>query len=275
MSYYDNLQLQHNVNLDEIVIRAARYNISSTEIIDSGATVDYWANQLIRMQPGFHAKQGSLVHAKIGHLSCVPGRYSMSVQMLNSVVPLGENLCFMQTNAQRYLLGIFENDIDIKWFDGSTLYSQICNKIEGDDYYEIVPGHYTVKLILINENDSLVETFPLEVVDSAHHSGGPFYKTKGVDKEEITDIYRTSSSDFSVDVFPNPTQGKVTLQVTSSKQTPYSIEIISPTGSLLYKIERITENRIVIDKTGFPSGVYFIRLNNGEQIVTKKMIINK
>lgn len=274
-SYYlINVVLNHHFNSGEVEIYRARFNIYSTDTIDSGATIDYWANQSIHLRPGFHAKQGSRFHAKIGgfsNLSCVPGCFTMSVQMLDSVVYLGEELCFIQTHAKQYELCLHNGVEFVEEFDGNTNAAPICNAMQG---LYITPGHYTIRLKLTNECDSLVETFPLEILDTAYHSGGPFYMPPK-DEEDVEDIYETNSSEFSMEVFPNPTQGKVTLQVTSSKQTPYSIEIISPTGSLLYKIERITENRIVIDKTGFPAGVYFIRLNNGEQMITKKLIINQ
>ena len=271
----NDLIIVYHVNAGAVEIDCTKKNIYSTSVIDSGATVDYWAKQSIHMLPGFHAKQCSHFNAKIGvspHLTCVPGCFTMTLQVLDSSVYVGDNLCLLQTHAETGEVKFFVDAEEVSNYPINTSSEQACVPITDPN---LEPGHYTIRLKLTNECDSLIETFPLEILDTAYHSGGPFYKTKGVDKEEITDIYRTSSSDFSVDVFPNPTQGKVTLQVTSFNQKPYSIEIISPTGSLLYKIERVIEDRIVIDKTGFPSGVYFIRLNNGEQIVTKKMIINK
>ncbi len=79
---------------------------------------------------------------------------------------------------------------------------------------------------------------------------------------------------FNFEVFPNPTNGNFSILIKSTELTPYSCEIINSAGVLIYKIKNINEQKIEINKTGFSSGIYYIRLNNGKTLITKKIIIN-
>ncbi|MFH1004075.1 MAG: T9SS type A sorting domain-containing protein [Bacteroidota bacterium] len=74
-------------------------------------------------------------------------------------------------------------------------------------------------------------------------------------------------------MYPNPTDGNFLIEIKSKEISPYSFEIINSVGSLIYKIEKLNDYKIKINKTGFPSGIYYIRLNDGKSVTTKKMVV--
>jgi hypothetical protein len=89
--------------------------------------------------------------------------------------------------------------------------------------------------------------------------------------KEINQQIESKRIPFAVDVFPNPNSGIFTIEVYNYK--PYSIEIINSLGAQLYKVEHLNTSKINLNQTGLPSGVYYIRILHGNEIVFKKLVI--
>ncbi len=77
---------------------------------------------------------------------------------------------------------------------------------------------------------------------------------------------------FDFNMFPNPTDGKFTVKVTST-DLPYTIDIFNSIGILIYKVSETNLQEIPI-REKLTSGVYYVRLNNGKNLITKKIIVN-
>ena len=80
----------------------------------------------------------------------------------------------------------------------------------------------------------------------------------------------------AVSIYPNPGNGKFNLQVISSVAYNYTVRVIDITGKLIYEAEIECQSGnnslpIVFDNVG--SGVYNVIISNGEQIVTKQLVI--
>ena len=72
-------------------------------------------------------------------------------------------------------------------------------------------------------------------------------------------------------VFPNPVQSVVTLEA-DKDISGINISVINLIGqNVVVKISKIHERRVEIDFTGNAPGAYFIRFNNGEDFVSKKI----
>ncbi|MFW6225062.1 MAG: T9SS type A sorting domain-containing protein [Bacteroidota bacterium] len=80
------------------------------------------------------------------------------------------------------------------------------------------------------------------------------------------------SKNFDFKVYPNPNSGNFKIEVQAKETFPYSLKIINPAGSLVYKIKELNVDKIEVNKSGLPSDVYYIRLNNGKSVITKKII---
>jgi len=77
----------------------------------------------------------------------------------------------------------------------------------------------------------------------------------------------------NVRVFPNPTSnGIVTLQISESKEFNYSV--IDMIGNVVQS-NHVNGSTTIIDLTNNARGVYFINIDNGTNVITKKVMVTK
>ena len=81
----------------------------------------------------------------------------------------------------------------------------------------------------------------------------------------------SNSSKTEVVFFPNPSSGVFSLQ---SSQTISSIEILNVIGEMIYS-EEINTNKKEIDLSDQSNGIYFIRIQTENEIITRKLCISK
>ncbi|MEM8893987.1 MAG: T9SS type A sorting domain-containing protein [Bacteroidota bacterium] len=72
----------------------------------------------------------------------------------------------------------------------------------------------------------------------------------------------------SINIFPNPTHGRITVQSRGFE----SITLLNIAGQELHKIDRPSANE-VISLSGLPSGMYLVKLNLGQQETTRKVLL--
>ncbi len=72
-------------------------------------------------------------------------------------------------------------------------------------------------------------------------------------------------------VYPNPSAGIVEFRLPEPWRQDVLVEVFSMEGRLLYSAPPASQNRIELP--GFPSGIYLIRLTNGEQVHQGKLMI--
>jgi hypothetical protein len=95
--------------------------------------------------------------------------------------------------------------------------------------------------------------------------------------DTITVGYRTATSlpEFSspniLQIYPNPTNNTFTIKNISSKGKTL-MEIINVFGEVVYKKELYGKKEYLIDEH-FAKGIYFVRMNDGESNVVRKLII--
>lgn len=79
--------------------------------------------------------------------------------------------------------------------------------------------------------------------------------------------------------YPNPFNAQTTIDFTLSDKGPVRLAIYNLLGQevavLVYGYQEIGDHRAIWDASSFPSGIYFARLESGEQIKTTKMILLK
>ncbi len=82
----------------------------------------------------------------------------------------------------------------------------------------------------------------------------------------------------NVKLFPNPTSGSTTIEVTATESGNVNLSIFDVSGKILQtqslNISKATQ-RFEINLENLDSGLYFVRLVDGNQSVTKRLIINK
>jgi hypothetical protein len=88
---------------------------------------------------------------------------------------------------------------------------------------------------------------------------------------KITDLI--DNPEFSI--YPNPSNGKFTIESVDLKSQNFNIEIINQLGQVvLYKQSGFSQ-RIKIDLSGSENGIYNVKLKNQNKELSKTVIINK
>lgn len=76
---------------------------------------------------------------------------------------------------------------------------------------------------------------------------------------------------WDVSIFPNPTSGHLTI---NSEMDNYSLQVFDLTGKAVINKNNLSENTQV-DLGSLSNGIYMIKLNNGSNQLTKKIIVKK
>jgi GEVED domain/Secretion system C-terminal sorting domain/Pregnancy-associated plasma protein-A len=92
-------------------------------------------------------------------------------------------------------------------------------------------------------------------------------------KLNINPILSTNKDDLEIGlkIFPNPTTEQITFRVLGLKNTKSRIQIIDNQGVIIFEKE-IIDFEDSINLQGVTSGNYIIRLMQGEQVISKKML---
>jgi hypothetical protein len=76
---------------------------------------------------------------------------------------------------------------------------------------------------------------------------------------------------FTSKVYPNPTQGKVTLVNPFMGEISYTV--YSLTGKIVHQQNKVTEQSIQIDLSGMKSGIYMFKISSAEKTEVHKVIL--
>lgn len=83
-------------------------------------------------------------------------------------------------------------------------------------------------------------------------------------QEENQDLYT---------IFPNPTRGKIEINLKNHMDTNYSITNAAGNTILFTVSEKIGDNKEIIDLSGNAPGLYFLKITNGTEAKTEKIIL--
>jgi hypothetical protein len=72
-------------------------------------------------------------------------------------------------------------------------------------------------------------------------------------------------------VYPNPSQGKVTIQLNESEV--FTVQILNMNGSLIYSQE-VTSGSTEVETEGFNQGMYLVKVSTGNEVFIRRLTIN-
>ena len=90
-----------------------------------------------------------------------------------------------------------------------------------------------------------------------------------------TSIGEIGSSVLEVQMYPNPTKGKVNLDINSSEVQDVELSVVDITGRIVMRQKYSALRTIQFDMSGNVSGMYFVQLNLDGVQVLKKLIYNR
>lgn len=164
--------------------------------------------------------------------------------------------------GQTYSFGNGKSDVyaiktDINGYSG-------CNEDSGAVYYEVIDS--------ISNGGSL--------------SSGGILNTGGIlnSPTTLTDTLCNSCNEFrapgtgvipdelNLQVYPNPTATEINIKMRGNLQPNASIEICNVNGVIVFS-SNLPTNFLKIPVIKYPTGVYFIKIFNGDEIINTKVLI--
>ncbi len=151
----------------------------------------------------------------------------------------------------------------------SLLYSVDCNEFVNSYMMAPASAALSLKDIILNNTD------PNTSLEGITLTGGRLNLYRSV---LGMDVFCMSSlgEDFKFSVFPNPIDGVMNLEFETNTASSHELTIYDAIGRLVYQ-ENITpilfgKNIFEIRSIDWIKGAYFVRLSNGEEIISKQII---
>ena len=94
--------------------------------------------------------------------------------------------------------------------------------------------------------------------------------------DDCTGIFEISDK-WSLDVFPNPSNGQFNIEIQSINNKPVQMRIFNAFGSEVYNEDNLIVNGFttkVVDLSNFPEGIYYLNLHGDGANIIKKIVIN-
>jgi hypothetical protein len=99
-----------------------------------------------------------------------------------------------------------------------------------------------------------------------------FYQLKNIIENYATGVTETSAGGNKVNIYPNPFSSYATIQL-SNPVTHANLSLFNATGEVVREIQNISGQEIILAREDLPEGVYFIRLTQGEKVITTGNLI--
>ncbi|NOQ26220.1 MAG: T9SS type A sorting domain-containing protein [Bacteroidales bacterium] len=157
------------------------------------------------------------------------------------------------------------NNVSVNW--NGTVATSISGD-QGDAWYQA-----TVDISAADGSSDFVFTFDaLTGSDFAGDMAIDDFSVTGTDaSKSTTSIYDLENSDL-FSVYPNPSNGRFNI-ITKNVENESEIEIHDAAGKLVYKGRIENSDTHAVDLQDSPAGIYFIKVQSGNTIVNKKVII--
>lgn len=115
-------------------------------------------------------------------------------------------------------------------------------------------GTYTVTLTINGGNCTYTETYDVVVVG----------------------LGEVLENNISISILPNPTQGAATLYISRAATKTIEVEVVSLDGRVLMEtVLRKGNTETAIDISDLPNAMYYVRLQSGDEVVVKKLLLQQ
>lgn len=145
------------------------------------------------------------------------------------------------------------------------------------EHSEIIPAQSSV-VLTFNAAGSLIKKTEYSLTGQAMANQPPVVTEYGATGVEETALNIDNSS-FNINVYPNPTAGKLTVALNKANEGPnVEVEMVNLVGQLVYhKDLEFKDGKELIDlQEGVANGVYIVRVKNADnKVITKKVVLER
>ncbi|HET6225235.1 MAG TPA: T9SS type A sorting domain-containing protein, partial [Bacteroidia bacterium] len=160
---------------------------------------------------------------------------------------------------------------------GSTLAYPYIHLLKADKTH-FKSSHVSVDGASCTNMNGMVENISLPagtyylVTEGAGTATGTIRVNIGFCYARPTSVEENTGSELDLQVFPNPFSTSTTIKITGSQQEKVSVEIISVNGARVYKNENHAVGEEITLGENFPAGIYFVKMNAGNEMKTVKLV---
>lgn len=87
---------------------------------------------------------------------------------------------------------------------------------------------------------------------------------------------RINKSDANVTLVPNPSNGVVAIEWSQAIEKEYQVQVTGVNGQVLMtKVMGEGSQQLRLDLSAYPSNIYFVKMVSNDEVITRKLILNK
>ncbi|MBI4931977.1 MAG: T9SS type A sorting domain-containing protein [Bacteroidetes bacterium] len=179
-----------------------------------------------------------------------------------------------------YGANLFGGTGDYNWSKGNSTFflsianGKILNQLSGIPIYSLNPLTCPVPKVswipgsIMRINNNLFFSY-----DDCNFTGYELYK---LDISLLSAVAENNSLKGKILVYPNPTNGKFTIEIEDEQKKNYEMRIYNVLGEMVSQSANLTTNQpTTLDLSFQSSGLYFLKMKSGEKIISKKLMIVK
>ena len=227
-----------------------------------------------------------------GYLNITVGNDSVKVDYVKTYLPTEENGSRHNKDiAFSYSIGSCSSGLPINLLSINGHNEQNVNIVNWVTSSEINNSHFDIersedgieftKIGEIKSAGNTTVNTNYSFTDKAPFNGTNYYRLKQWDfngefqYSKIISIENKSKKQ-GFTIYPNPAIGNITVQSATTKTYNRTVEVVDIIGK---KVTSVTlsanQNTIKINTQNIFNGVYFVRVNDGNEMIIEKLVINK
>jgi len=146
----------------------------------------------------------------------------------------------------------------------------------GEHYGPIGDANFTIDSAITNVIDSATY---IQLVVHIHHNAVEANRNYGFDNVTLESVstvgIKDIRTDLGINMYPNPAQGEVTLELSSSPQGDVELAVLDITGKVVLSKSYKATDRINLDMSGKVAGMYYVKVTIEGNNTIEKLILEK